>query len=95
MQESLFDTALTAGVLVGVVLVTTVLWVPLVRYIVLVVAASAIVIGYLHGGVSELVTHTNALEAEFIRAPTFTAGVMIGVLVTIVGVVGIRRRSAD
>jgi hypothetical protein len=91
MRGSLFDMAFT-GVLVGVVLVTTIILIPRMRAIVLVAATSVIAIGYLHGGVAELVAHADALRAEVIRAPTFSAGLIAGAVVAVALMMSLRPR---
>jgi len=94
MHGSTLDTAFTAGAIVGAVLVATILVVPLVRYVALVAATSAIAALYLHGGVPELVVWINGLQGEIVSKPTFSAGVIAGTLVALIGLGITRRRAA-
>jgi hypothetical protein len=74
-----------SGVIVGVVLLTTILVVPLFRYLVLVAATVMIAAIYLHGGVPELAVYASSGELEVAREPIFSAGVFAGgMMVTLV-----------
>jgi hypothetical protein len=96
MNENVFDSAFTTGLLVAAVLFTTILVVPIIRYVVLVAATCTIVIIYLHGGVSELVSYVNDAQTEMVRKLTFSAGSIAGVLmVALIGLRTRRRRGAE
>jgi len=95
MHESILDTAFTAGAIVGAVLVATVLVVPLIRYIALVAATSAIALAYYHGGVAELVVYINRVQAEVVSKPTFSTGILAGSLVAWIALRGRRGRTAE
>jgi hypothetical protein len=94
MQGSSFEVAVAAGAIVGAVLVATILVVPLVRYVALVATTSVIVIIYLRGGVAELVTFINDLQAEMIDKPTFSVGMIAGMTLVVIAFGGHRGRSA-
>ena len=78
MLDSVFETALAAGAIVGAVLVATILVVPFVRYAALIATTSVIVVIYLRGGVAALVAFIDALQAEMANKPAFSAGMIAG-----------------
>jgi hypothetical protein len=79
MHESI-DAVFTAGAIVGAVLVTTLLVVPLIRYIVLIAATCAIAAVYFRGGIPELIVYVNGVQAEIVSKPIFSGGILAGVL---------------
>jgi hypothetical protein len=69
------------GFIFGAVIVTTLLVVPLIRYIILIAAACAIGVIFLHGGAIELVACVNGLLAEAGRNAIFSLGALVGATV--------------
>jgi hypothetical protein len=90
MHENIFVPAFSAGLVVAVVFITTMLVVPVVRYVVLISATCAVSGIYLHGGISELVAYAGDAQTEMISKLTFSAGGVVGVL--LVMLVGLRTR---
>jgi hypothetical protein len=74
------DTDFIAGAIVSVVLVTTLLVVPLVRYFVLVTATCAIAVVYFRGGILDLITCIHGLQTEIGGNPIFSIGIFAGAL---------------
>jgi len=94
MQNSVIDSGLTAGTIVGAVLSATILLVPFVRYVALVAMTSLIAVVYLHGGVSELTSSIMGLQSGMASAPGFTGGIISGMLLVLVSAGGRRRGRA-
>jgi hypothetical protein len=94
MLDSAFEAALAAGAIVGAVLVATILVVPFVRYAVLIATTSVIVVIYLRGGVADLVTFISALQAEMAGRPTFSAGMIAGMVLVAFALGRPRGRAA-
>jgi hypothetical protein len=90
MHESI-DATFTAGAIVGAVLVTAILVVPLARYVVLIAATCAIVGIYFTGGIPALVADISDVQAVIFSEPAFSAGTIAGVLVVSLISLGIRR----
>jgi hypothetical protein len=70
-----------SGVIVGVVVLTTIFVVPIFRYLVLIAATIGIAVIYLHGGVPELAVYASSGQVEVTREPMFSAGVFAGGMV--------------
>jgi hypothetical protein len=63
------------------------------RNVALALAAGAIVVLYLQGGVSALIATSAALQKEIRALPEFSNGLLVGLAVSIVLLVGLRQRS--
>jgi hypothetical protein len=94
MHENIFVPAFSAGLVVAVVFITTMLVVRIVRYVVLILATCAISAIYLHGGISELVAYASDAQTEMISKLTFSAGGIVGVLLVMLVGLRTRRKSA-
>jgi hypothetical protein len=93
MDENIVISAFIAGLVVAAVLVTTILVVPIIRYVVLIAATCTILAIYLHGGVRELVAYVSDAQTEMIGKPTFSAGGVAGVLLVMLIGLRTKRRS--
>lgn len=94
MENSIIDSALTAGTVVGAVLSATILVVPFVRYVALVAMTILIAVVYLHGGVPELTSSIRGLQSGMGSVPGFTGGIISGMLLVLVSAGGRRRGRA-
>jgi hypothetical protein len=92
MNESM-DGVFIAGAVVGAVLVTTFLVVPVIRYIVLIVATCMIAAIYLHGGISELIVYVYGMQTEIASKPVFSLGTIAGALLVTLFRLGKRERQ--
>jgi hypothetical protein len=94
MDESM-DSVFIAGAVVGAVLVATLLVVPVLRYIVLIVATSVIVAIYLHGGIPGLILYVYGMQIEITNKPVFSLGTIAGALLVTLFRLGKRERRVE
>jgi hypothetical protein len=64
------------------------------RNIALALAAGAVVLLYLQGGVGALMATSKVLETEIRALPDFSHGLVVGLAVSAVLLVGMQRRSS-
>jgi hypothetical protein len=84
------------GAAVAAILLSALFASSLFRNIALALAAGGVVVLYLQGGVSNLLTLSHTLETEFQAIPDFSRGMLVGVAVVAVLFVGFRpRRTAS
>ncbi|MGH6738313.1 MAG: hypothetical protein ACREDY_04660 [Bradyrhizobium sp.] len=82
------------GIAVAAILVSALVASSLFRNIALALAAGAVVILYLQGGVAALIAMSTTLESEIRALPNFSHGLVVGLAVTAVLLIGMQRRSA-
>ena len=82
------------GVAVAAILVSALVASSLFRNVALALAAGAIVLLYLQGGVGALIATSASLQKEIRALPEFSNGLLVGLAVSIVLLVGLRQRSA-
>ena len=81
------------GIAVAAILVSALVASSLFRNIALAVAAGAIVLLYVQGGVGSLIATSKLLENEIRTLPDFSNGLMVGLAVSAVLLVGLRQRT--
>ena len=94
MQESM-DGVFIAGAVVGAVLVTTFLVVPVIRYIILIVATCVIAVIYLHAGIPGLISYVYGVQTEVASKPVFSLGTIAGTLLVTLFRLGNRERQVE
>lgn len=82
------------GIAVAAILVSALVASSLFRNIALALAAGAIVLLYLQGGIGALLATSKMLEAEVRAIPEFSHGLVVGLAISAVLLVGLRTRSA-
>lgn len=84
------------GVAVAAIMLSALLASSLFRNIALALAAGAIVVVYLQGGIANLLTLGQTLETEVRAIPDFASGMLVGVAIVVVLFLGFRpRRTAS
>jgi hypothetical protein len=94
MHEST-DGAFIAGAVVAAVLVTTFIVVPVLRYIVLIVATCVIAAIYLHGGIPALIVYVYGIQTEIASKPVFSLGTIAGALLVTLFRLGKQERQVE
>jgi hypothetical protein len=91
--------ALTQEFLVGAaaaaILVAALVASSMFRNLALALAAGAVVLLYLQGGVGALVATSKLLETEIRGMPEFSHGLVVGLAISAVFLVGLQRRAAS
>ena len=64
------------------------------RNLALALAAGAVVLLYLQGGIGALIATSKVLETEIKATPDFSQGLMVGLAISAVFLVGMRQRSS-
>ncbi len=82
------------GAAVAAILVAALVASSLFRNIALALAAGAVVLLYLQGGVGALVAISSVLEKEIRALPDFSNGLIVGLAISAVLLVGLQKRSA-
>jgi hypothetical protein len=82
------------GAAVAAILVAALVASSLFRNIALALAAGAVVLLYLQGGVGALVAISSVLEKEIRALPDFSNGLIVGLAISAVLLVGLHKRSA-
>lgn len=88
-QEFLVGLAV-AGILLSALVVSS-----LFRNVAFALAAGAIVLLYVQGGVPGLIATSKVVESEFRSIPEFSRGLMVGLAMAAVFLLGIRQRSSS
>ena len=84
------------GVAVAAIMLSALFASSLFRNIALALAAGAIVVLYLQGGIANLLTLSRSLETEVRAIPDFASGMLVGVAIVVVLYLGFRpRRTAS
>jgi hypothetical protein len=81
------------GVAVAAILVSALVASSLFRNIALALAAGAVVLLYLQGGVAALMALSSTLENEIRTLPNFSNGLMVGLAISAILLVGLQKRS--
>ncbi len=82
------------GIAVAAILISALVASSMFRNLALALAAGAVVLLYVQGGVDALLIASKALEAEIRRLPDFSHGLVVGLAISAVLLVGLRQRSA-
>jgi hypothetical protein len=82
------------GMAVAAILVSALVASSLFRNVALALAAGAVVLLYLQGGVGALIALSTTVETEIRGMPNFSNGLMVGLAISAVFLVGMQRRSA-
>jgi hypothetical protein len=82
------------GIAVAAILVSALVASSLFRNIALALAAGAVVLLYLQGGVAALMATSAMLEKEIRALPEFSNGLVVGLAISAVFLVGLQRRAA-
>jgi hypothetical protein len=82
------------GIAVAAILVSALVASSLFRNIALALAAGAVVLLYLQGGVAALIAMSATIEAEIRALPNFSNGLVVGLAISAVLLVGLPKRSA-
>ena len=82
------------GVAVAAIMSSALFASSLFRNIALALAAGAIVVLYLQGGIANLLTLSHTLESEVLSIPDFARGMLVGVAIVVVLFLGLRPRRA-
>jgi hypothetical protein len=82
------------GIAVAAIVVSALVASSLFRNIALALAAGAVVLLYLQGGITALVATSKVLETEIRAIPDFSQGLVVGLAISAVLLVGMRQRSS-
>ena len=82
------------GLAVAAIIVSALVASSLFRNIALALAAGAVVLLYLQGGVGALVAMSGTMEKEIRALPEFCNGLVVGLAISAVLLVGLQRRAA-
>lgn len=83
------------GLAVAAILLSAFVVSSLFRNVALALAAGAVVLLYLQGGVPGLVAISKSLESEFRAIPDFSRGLMVGLAMVAVLLFGVRHRGSS
>lgn len=82
------------GIAVAAILIAALVASSLFRNVALALAAGALVLLYLQGGIDALIETSKILESEIRALPNFSHGLVVGLAVSAVLLVGLRQRSS-
>ncbi len=82
------------GVAVAAIVISALVASSLFRNLALALAAGAVVLLYLQGGIGALIATSKILETEIRATPDFSQGLMVGLAISAVFLVGMRQRAA-
>jgi hypothetical protein len=82
------------GIAVAAIMVGAMVASSLFRNVALALAAGAVVLLYLQGGVGALMATSKVLETEIRALPDFSHGLVVGLAIAAVLLVGMQRRSS-
>ena len=82
------------GIAVAAILVAALVASSLFRNIALALAAGAVVLLYLQGGVAALLATSSVVEKEIRALPDFSNGLVVGLAISAVLLVGMQKRAA-
>jgi hypothetical protein len=83
------------GLAVAAILLSALVVSSLFRNVAFALAAGAIVLFYLQGGIPGLIAISKVLENEFRAIPDFSRGLMVGFAMAAVFLLGMRQRSSS
>ncbi len=81
------------GVAVAAIVISALVASSLFRNLALALAAGAVVLLYLQGGIGALIATSKLVENEIKATPDFSQGLVVGLAISAVLLVGIRQRS--
>ena len=82
------------GVAVAAIVISALVASSLFRNLALALAAGAVVLLYLQGGIGALIATSKVLETEIRATPDFSQGLMVGLAISAVFLVGMRQRTS-
>ena len=82
------------GVAVAAIVISALVASSLFRNLALALAAGAVVLLYLQGGIAALLATSKLLETEIRATPDFSQGLMVGLAISAVFLVGMRQRAS-
>jgi uncharacterized membrane protein YedE/YeeE len=82
------------GIAVAAILIAALVASSLFRNVALALAAGALVLLYLQGGIGALIETSKILESEIRALPNFSHGLVVGLAISAVLLVGLRQRSS-
>jgi len=82
------------GIAVAAILVSALVASSLFRNLALALAAGAVVLLYMQGGVGALVATSTVLEGEIKSLPDFSHGLIVGLAISAVLVFGLKQRAS-
>jgi len=82
------------GVAVAAIVISALVASSLFRNIALALAAGAVVLLYLQGGIGALIATSKLVENEIKATPDFSQGLVVGLAISAVFLVGMRQRSS-
>jgi len=83
------------GLAVAAILLSAIVVSSLFRNVAFALAAGAIVLFYLQGGIPNLIAMSKVVENEFRAIPDFSRGLMVGLAMAAVFLLGVRQRSSS
>ena len=83
------------GVAVAAIVISALVASSLFRNLALALAAGAVVLLYLQGGIGALIATSKVLETEIKATPDFSQGLMVGLAISAVFLVGMRQRASS
>jgi uncharacterized membrane protein YedE/YeeE len=82
------------GIAAAAILIAALVASSLFRNVALALAAGALVLLYLQGGIGALIETSKILESEIRALPNFSHGLVVGLAISAVLLVGLRQRSS-
>ena len=82
------------GVAVAAIVISALVAPSLFRNVALALAAGAVVLLYLQGGIAALIAMSKLVETEIKATPDFSQGLMVGLAIWAVFLVGMRQRAS-
>jgi hypothetical protein len=82
------------GVAVAAIVISALVASSLFRNVALALAAGAVVLLYLQGGIAALIAISKLVETEIKATPDFSQGLMVGLAISAVFLVGMRQRAS-
>ena len=82
------------GIAVAAIVISALVASSLFRNLALALAAGAVVLLYLQGGIGALIATSKVLETEIRATPDFSQGLMVGLAISAVFLVGMRQRAS-
>jgi hypothetical protein len=82
------------GVAVAAIVISALVASSLFRNVALALAAGAVVLLYLQGGIAALLAVSKLVETEIKATPDFSQGLMVGLAISAVFLVGMRQRAS-
>jgi uncharacterized membrane protein YedE/YeeE len=83
------------GIAVAAIVVSALAASSLFRNLALALAAGAVVLLYMQGGIGALIATSKVLETEIRAIPDFSNGLVVGLAISAVLMVGLRQRSSQ